>query len=60
MKQKGVCGQEMHYTILHAQSLKLPNHVEAILAHNIYRRKDSVSYATGSQPIHTVHYLVCT
>ena len=59
VKQKGVCGQEMHYTILHVQSLKLLNHVEAVSAHNIHRRKDSVSHTTGRVSLFTLYTTLC-
>ena len=59
VKQKGVCGHKMHYTILHVQSLKLPNHVEAVSAHNIHRRKDSVSHTTGRVSLFTLYTTLC-
>ena len=59
VKQKGVCGQEMHCTILHVQSLKLLNHVKAVSAHNIHRRKDSVSHTTGRVSLFTLYTTFC-
>ena len=60
-KAQGVCGREIIELYLLLVVCLLPKSLGSHFSLKYSQKliKDSISYTTGSQPIHTVNYLVC-